>query len=449
MAPKKGRKKKVVAKRPRSWTLAIPIYLIVIVLIVILATLAFYIMNSITIPYEVSSLDTKVKSYVISEPMVRLEPYEVKKTKLIEKAFERLVPVIEEDKGYVDTKTDCREVPYDYTVEYLGNLEEPEWSGNYYTGYRGHVSNKYYEQSIRVCNLESFVYEPLQFYFDVCYMFEDRVLGCSQRRLFMEVPAETCKIYYNLIWETKFDPRKDIKIKVLNVTHKKICNQPLEFSYNEDVLAEQDIPIVRQCFDQEYKYSIDYVGDLKNLKNPEFIDYPERTGYQFSGHDGRYYQYAYVCNLEDWEYGPMIAKFNVCLFYNDEMVSCNSQITMRVPGTGKNNVDPCRPTDQMIYETSFNPGKDLRLVPVSITTKKVCKLVPDYDKGGIFYARVKDTKKVPVTYTERLYRNLTSYRNVTKTYEVPYITSATEYKTLWQDLLERYKEGDIVALRFP
>jgi hypothetical protein len=146
----------------------------------------------------------------------------------------------------------------------------------------------------------------------------------------------------------------------------------------------------------------------------------------------------------------MIAKFDVCLFYNDTLVDCNSQLTLRVPGTGKEDVEPCMPTEDLIYVTQFNPGKDIRLLPVNISTKRVCKIVPGYEAGGTRYTNKTIIKKVPVTYFEREYRNLTRNRNITKTYEAPYVETGTMHRTLWEDMMLRYEEnkGEPMLARF-
>ena len=199
----------------------------------------------------------------------------------------------------------------------------------------------------------------------------------------------------------------------------------------EETYYEQKPVRVEECKEEEFDYEIIHPGDIQHeglvtgqirkseeYSELQFIEWRYWTGYyQTRPNGGKYYQSSIFCNLEDVS---THVELNVCFYYGDNLVEC--------PYHFKRDLSRrfCEVFTGLIWVTTYDRKKDIRMIPTYIPSETVCKEVTKMANYGAPKKRM--TTKI---------RSVTKYKNETK---VKFITEEIEtirYRSLLSALFNK------------
>ncbi len=166
---------------------------------------------------------------------------------------------------------------------------------------------------------------------------------------------------------------KEPKTEIITINY----TEPYEVKEN---ITEQISVKYTSCGYEDINFSVGYIGDLSKMA----YDYRSETGYLFnpsssSDPSGRYIQKAKICNLDI--YNPEVKQvyprdslglkilFKVCFLYDNKEVECPNKISILIANK------PCKETNDldMTWIAPFDPKRDIKLKPVSVSQKWVCE----------------------------------------------------------------------------
>jgi hypothetical protein len=185
-----------------------------------------------------------------------------------------------------------------------------------------------------------------------------------------------------------------------------------------------------ECGYRDINFSVEYIGDLSKMA----YDYRTETGYYFNPSSptganpmGKYVQKARVCNQDlnvgfRTQQGGLRITFRVCFLYNGMEVGCPNTVNLQVY------TKPCKETSKfdMMWIVPFDPRRDIKLKPISVTQKWVCEEKLTMIDG-------KQTQTVKILQRE-LERNETKEVLIDKQIEQSKIIQVT----LWEKLRRDY-----------
>ena len=164
--------------------------------------------------------------------------------------------------------------------------------------------------------------------------------------------------------------------------------------YEVKEVETEKIPVkYTDCGYKDTNFSVEYIGDLSKMA----YDYRTNTGYIFNPGDvggggflGRYMQKARICNRDIYDYnqgqhGGLKIVFDVCFFYDNKLVDCPNKLSIQVEHY------PCKDTSEgdMMWVAPFDPKRDIKLKPVSVTQKWICE-----EKTRVIDGKQKQTIKI-------------------------------------------------------
>ena len=259
------------SKKKQSWEPKdIVVYGILFLILFIGAVLAF-----IEVPYQAEEVTVEVVEHVTEEPFteVILEPFE--EDSLESEYFTELeeVPIYETRNVEV-----CEDVPYNHTIEVIGDISVKKYDHQTKTGY---YNDRYY-QKIRICSFEDPVIDieqavtkiirtidyTMEITVEICNYFEDELLECTTK--------VTESVYYDgcsdidMIWHTEFDERKNMQYEVLEIDSNYVCAPQKQ---TVQVGTEtQEIRKVRRVIVTETNEKAIEVSGLRNVTTYEDIE---------------------------------------------------------------------------------------------------------------------------------------------------------------------------------
>ncbi|MBI4154909.1 hypothetical protein HY498_02375 [Candidatus Woesearchaeota archaeon] len=226
-----------------------------------------------------------------------------------------------------------------------------------------------------------------------------------------------------------------VPVDVTEITYiKEPVTETIKINYTEPYNVTEEIsePSTQVeysfCSYKDINFSIEYIGDLSKMA----YDYRSNTGYLFNraigvNPAGRYVQRAKVCNLDVYDYYlrqhfGLNIDFEVCFFYDNKEVECPNKIFINVLNK------PCKETSEldMQWVAPFDPKRDVRLKPISVTQKWTCE-----DKSKVIPG---ETRQV----TKTLYKTLQKTETKIIYVDKPVEKISTIYITLWEDLRNKY-----------
>ncbi len=203
-------------------------------ILLVLAIIAFFLLNYITVPYVVEENYSIDNPYTVFIEYNDTEAYNLKIPYTVTETyqFEEMRPV--ETTFYVSGRPtfrvndDCIVEDYDYFIDYVGMpFDENDYDKITNYGYRrtSHRTGIYYTGA-RICNQED---SRLQGRFEVCHYIGDEIVNCPDW-IDVTVFSNRCRDYL-LTWQTPFDTEKRTIIRQIVVSKKLMCKELSDEEY--------------------------------------------------------------------------------------------------------------------------------------------------------------------------------------------------------------------------
>lgn len=163
-----------------------------------------------------------------------------------------------------------------------------------------------------------------------------------------EVPYEDIEYYNETVERTVRVPRREMEtststVKIVRTLDHRISPEPT-FYRNRD------------CYFDDYNYTISYITAPQNEYD---FDWRTETGYR----KNKLVIGVEICNNEKRR---MNAEFKICNMYGDRVADCQDTLDTRVRAR------TCE-IDRLIWWTTFDVKKTIRIVPQLISKKLVCR----------------------------------------------------------------------------
>jgi len=207
----------------------------VMTVLLVLAILAFFLLNYMTVPYTVEENYSVDNPYTVFVDYNDTETYTVKVPYTITEEYEAIESRPISTSFYVSGRPtfrvndDCIVEDYDFLIDYVGlPADEDDFDKKTDYGYKrvDHRTGRYYIGA-RICNGED---SRLQGRFEVCHYVDNELVGCPNW-IDVTVYANKCRDYI-LTWETPFDEDKRMLINPVIVSKKLMCRESPEDEYS-------------------------------------------------------------------------------------------------------------------------------------------------------------------------------------------------------------------------